>query len=632
MTSFKKTIVVMSLACFISTGLFFAFPRQAKAQFVVSNPDIMGVMVKESVGKSIDIVIMETASMALVNAMNYFFQKLAYDAAVWVAAGGSGQKPLFDNKSPGEYFKNVASNTFGTFIDDISKMTQSKLGFDLCQPSLSVLLKIKIGLLRGYGPPQEPTCNFQKFVDNWDEFTGSFATGEVLKNVGVMFEPGQNDLSYTFELNTAMLARQDEVKYEKALELSNNKGWQDVKDVITGRIKTPAAVVKETFSENYTKGPSGQIQITNNAFAQAIAAGGKQVLGSAISMFANTLLSQTMEKLMGGFFLGDLLDDEDAKDSVLTGGASSAGPAVGRRKAQEVYGGFIKPSIGEVTNYDPLIEFTTCPTKETEKSINNCVLDNSFASAIRLASQGAPISIDEAIKQGYLDGNKPLISSKDSRNEEKDCYQKGYCYSNLVKLRKARILPVGFELAAEVGAEQGAPPKLDTIVKAFNDCDPNTNARSSKYPYCHLIDPNWVLRLPATQCKAQVYGPTLISTEGPKRAQECADPITCISEDENGKCVGGWGYCTKEKNIWKIPADKCPEQYNTCMAYKPRTSKTNVTENYLKNTVRFDSCVASNAGCRPYSVSKNSGVWSGLIGDEIFFNKDVEKCESKNAG
>ncbi|MBU1180439.1 hypothetical protein KJ885_05855, partial [Patescibacteria group bacterium] len=47
---------------------------------------------------------------------------------------------------------------------------------------------------------------------------------------------------------------------------------------------------------------------------------------------------------------------------------------------------------------------------------------------------------------------------------------------------------------------------------------------------------------------------------------------------------------------------------------------------------RFDSCVASNAGCRPYSVSKNSGVWSGLIGDEIFFNKDVEKCESKNAG
>ena len=35
--------------------------------------------------------------------------------------------------------------------------------------------------------------------------------------------------------------------------------------------------------------------------------------------------------------------------------------------------------------------------------------------------------------------------------------------------------------------------------------------------------------------------------ESSNRYEECADPRQCIKEDENGKCIGGYGYCLREK-------------------------------------------------------------------------------------
>jgi len=627
---FKKIILLIILASFIGTGVFLAFPKPAKAQWVVSDPTKLAWDSAEKILNSLGIVLMEVGSVAIVNSINYFFQKIAYDTAVWVASGGSGQKPLFDGKSAGDYFKSVAQNSLGTFIGEISKYTQGTLGFDLCQPKFpSLLLKIQLGFLKPLNPPT-PTCNWSEISSNWESFISSTDSETVLKNVGFMFEPGQNTLSYSLELNNRALMQSEE-KYRQAfLERLSKGGWQDVTDVVTGKIKTPAELIKDSFKSNYQNAPEKQREASFTMFSQALAAGGKGVLTSAVSMFANTLLSQVMQNLMSGIFPGSLLDtDEVDWSKLVTGGSSASSPAssaVGRRAAQTVYSDLLKPKVTTVSNYDPLLEFTTCPSSDVEKQVNNCVLDDSFATAVRLASQGAPVTVAEAIKQKYLDGEKPLISSKDSQNGQSSCYQSGYCYGNLVKLRKARILPIGFELAAEASA--GSNWKLKDVVKGFNTCN-SSGDRDSGNPYCHLIDPNWVLRLPKTQCLAQVYGPTLISTEGAIRSQYCADPITCVSEDESGNCGGSWGYCTREKNIWRIQADKCPAYYNSCLTYKDRNNK---QADYVRNTVNFDSCKAGNTGCRPYFQNQKSGKWDNSSGSEIYFNKDIEKCDSANAG
>lgn len=615
------------MLCFISIGFFVAFPKSAKAQWVVANPTQYALEIQNKVEKTIGASIMQTGTIALVNALNYFVQKLAYDTATWIASAGSGQKPLFDGRSFGTYVSDIGKSAAMKFARETTDAAGlRKLGFDFCAPNLQLLAKVKIGFLKAIGPPEEPDCNWKQMVGNWEAFGSSFSTGEVLKNFGVMFEPGQSDLGFAFEFNNRALIEVASQQDSAAQERQASGGWQGVKDFISGKVTTPADVVRQSFGQSWIEGPNQMQTASWSAFQNALGQGAWQILPAALSSFTNTLLTTAFNRLQKGIFSPyDLVDTEEGAS--VYGGGSSVTAAVGRRKAQEVYSDLIKPRITSSNNYDPLIEFTVCPDKEDERQVNNCVLDDTFATAVRQASQGTPLTINDAIKAGYLDGNKPLISSKDSRNEQSDCYQKGYCYSNLVKLRKARILPVGFELAAEL-MSGGISDNLQKVVSGFNSCN-STGSRDDTHPYCHLVDPNWVLKLPKTQCQAKVYGPTLASSAGSLRAEICADPVTCISEDESGNCAGGFGYCTKEQNIWRVSADTCQEQFNSCLTYKARDNK---IYNYIKNTVNADSCAAENAGCRAYSTEQANGVWVNSSDSQIYLNKNAEKCDAVAAG
>jgi hypothetical protein len=628
----KKIILSITLLCFVSIGFLVAFPKAAEAQFLVSDPPleaaVVAANVKKEVKESIGAAILQTGTIALVNAANYFVQKIAYDMATWIASAGPGQKPLFDGRGFGDYVADVGKSAAMKFARETTDAAGlRKLGFDFCAPNLKLLAKVKVGFLKAIGPPEEPDCSWKQMVGNWEAFGSSFATGEVLKNFGAVFEPGQSDLGFAFEFNNRVLVEVATKEDNASKERQASGGWQSVKDFISGKVTTPSDQVKKSFEKSYQDNPADTQTASFSAFGNALGQGAYAILPAALSSFTNTLLSTAFKRLQSGIFSAyDLLgDDSDA--SIYGGDAGSATPAVGRRNAQAIYSDLIKPKILTSSNYDPLIEFTTCTDNEDEKQINNCVVDDSFAAAVRQANQGTPLSISEALKGGYIDGGKPLIASSDARNQKNNCYQEGYCYSNLVKLRKARILPVGFELAAEL-MSGGTSENLQKVVDNFYNCN-TSGGRDAEHPYCHLIDPNWVLKLPKTQCQARVYGPTLVSSAANFRAEICADPATCISEDESGNCVGGFGYCTKEKNIWKISAETCGEQYNTCLTYKSRDNK---PVNYIKNTVNFDSCFAENAGCRAYSANKKSGNWSGALGDAIYFNKDLEKCDASAAG
>jgi hypothetical protein len=616
----QKITVLIILVAMMSVTFLFAAPQPVRAQWVVETPSLTGWEFAKDVLRKIGSTVTQSFTITLLNAVHSFTVKLAKDVAVYVASGGGGQKPLFDGKSFGAYMADTGKETLTRSIVDFSDKTLGKYGFNVCAPNVGLIAKLKIGALGQFNdnlPP--PRCDWKQLTDNWSQFGGRISSGEVLKNFGLAFEPGQSELGFALEFNNKLLA-QKEGQFMIALnERVANGPWQDVKNIVNGRVETPASIVREYETLATTQIPANDLT-TNMQFAGfALQQGAYAVVPTIISAFSNTLLNELMKKAMEGLF-----KDSSGNAIVDQNDPSAATPAVGRRAAQEIYNDFIKPNFLTQTNYDPLIEFMSCPDKDAERQINNCVIDDRFSEAVRQASQGAPLTIAEAMQQGFLDGKKPFFSSQDAYNTDKNCYQTGYCYSNLVKLRKARIIPVGFELAADLPTK----PTLGQVVGGFNNCSA-TGGRDTNNPYCHLIDPNWVLRMPKMQCNAKVYGSTLISSGANFRAETCADEVSCLAEDGKGNCTGGYGYCTKEKNIWRIAGDECSAQYESCLSYTNRENKTN---GYLRNTVNFDSCNAQNTGCRAYSVKQQAGAWSKAMGNAVYLNKNAEVCDANAAG
>ncbi|MEK7083809.1 MAG: hypothetical protein AAB932_01090, partial [Patescibacteria group bacterium] len=80
-----------------------------------------------------------------------------------------------------------------------------------------------------------------------------------------------------------------------------------------------------------------------------------------------------------------------------------------------------------------------------------------------------------------------------------------------------------------------------------------------------------------------------------------------ICEDENGGCrTYGYGYCTKEKNLWSMPGDVCPAYYATCRTFFDAGNR---AVSYVARTIDFGECTADSAGCLAYSLEQVNGAW-----------------------
>ncbi|MBI5466237.1 MAG: hypothetical protein HY974_03035, partial [Candidatus Kerfeldbacteria bacterium] len=195
--------------------------------------------------------------------------------------------------------------------------------------------------------------------------------------------------------------------------------------------------------------------------------------------------------------------------------------------------------------------------------------------------------------------------------------------SDLKKLRRARIIPVGWELAASAfpgsTLQQVIGTKSQDYKDGFNSVggDGQCGTTDGSSPYCGLIDPNWVLRAPPEQCRIQAYG-QLLEPEGANRQKTCVDVQHCVAEREDGSCQA-WGYCTKEKNIWRFSGESCefPEgsgysPYATCKAF---TNSNGDELAYLTNSLSNysgygDSTCSGVIGCRWYGTSLDPNLTS----------------------
>jgi hypothetical protein len=591
--------------------------------------------------------LLASITTALINTVTYAADRLAYDAAVFIASGGDGDDPLFENRTVGEYFSDygasVAADALGQ-IDDSGILGN----FSLCEPTLpEVTLAFKFGLQGAFQRP-EPACDYKEVGENWTGFYTNIISSnyspfeknsQILTALADAYNPKENDFSVGIMLYTDVLSQAQQDASLSAQRQLFGGFFKDKTDFLTGRVETPAEVLQDNFRTSLEATDETKRQValqslgdSNVLFQIGIHAG---------SVFTNTLLSKFTEKLYSGLFGG--LDQTNINPFDVSSLASGNGA-----DAREMYRSFLTATVFSVENYSVLDDFGACPY--AGKGLYNCVADASLISAVARADGGTAVTIAEALEQGLLNSSWPLIPSSDTaRNQDIYCYTYGYCHGNLVKLRKARIISTGWELAAESAANSDSSPvTLGEVVDGFYDCN-KQNELDDNHPWCHLIDPNWVLKYPETQCKNQAYGQLLESSVSDQRKTECVDMPSCIDEDGNGNCTGGYGYCVREENVWNFRGEECPEYYGSCTTYENPSGD---EVNFLSNTTDASVCTADSAGCLWYNTQKDSADgatydWpdytlaadltaaeaeEDIYRNRMYFTASVEDCTADDAG
>lgn len=619
-------IVFFILVFVLQTGASFViFAPQAKAQAVVTDP---GRMTQEQVleaerraeeiafqtrtkvlDKIFDSLVL-SASISLKNILITATQSLSEQTTDYVMTGDWGQGPMWYDTT-WEYFQNqLLDYTLSSFLQNIQLAGPWNKSFNICDPSLDVKLQIVNSLsLGGHDIIDRPLpeCNWKKVKDNWIEFAqdlqDKFENPSVASFVMVdlwsdSLRKEQNDVGnfmMVTDLADAYMAEQEKAVTREREELD---GYRDRTDILrTTRQNPPGTTqqIEEARREQVLEMPSAEMQMAGDVVSS--------IPQAMVSAFVSSFVSKTFVSFLYNNITGGYVNK--ARDYVS---GSQLVDYAGQAKKKNYQLNKVNFSVS-VKEVDLLTEFTACPTG-VNANINNCVIDNDFARAIRSADTAEPLTVGEAIQQDKLNAQKPLIS--DDRDNTKSCFEEGYCYSNLVKLRKARILPIGWELASlQANTEEDT---LEYAIKHYDTCptdlsDMNTCPAGEDCRFCHLIDKDWVLKAPKTQCDAVGYGPLLVGDGAQDRYEYCADLTSCIKYDANGQCQA-YSYCAAEKNTWRLGGTECDGQYSSCLNLRDDDGK---NFSYLLNTVDYADCNADNVGCAKYSTWQESQT--GAVSD-----------------
>jgi len=546
--------------------------------------------------------LVEGAVSALVNGANYFLSKLAYEAAVALTSDCPGQVVCWDSKGFSEGLTDAWQGAVGEMVGTLSEEGGfSELGLNLCSPpSPDVSMNIQLGILNEVEPP-EPSCDFNAIAENWTNWSDQLTSEETLEAMMPAFEPGQGSLSVALEVLGHSYDASTEAAETAALKRlaeSGTGGFSDIIDPVSGRVLSPGSVVQKGFEKMETEKDEAPREAQQQMSAGQIAKGAVlSVVINTVQTFVQTFVSRLFNKFTSGILTAE--EAITAQPDIILSEEGLFRPP-GRSTARKALTRLLVSPPKDIGVIDPLLNFGVCPP--SGRRPDNCVADAQLINAVRVAG-ATPFTVRDALEQGYLHGDWPLVSSSDTgRDQDPFCYTFAYCESNLKKLRAARVIPIGWEIAAHDAPVGSASWRLKDVVAGFNDCN-DDGERDDDHPFCRLIDPDWVLKAPAAQCRAQSYGPHLVSPEIPQRQEQCVDTRTCLREDDMGNCVGGWGYCVREKNVWRFNGDSCPEYYNSCRTLNPVKGGSPV--NYLMNTIDYGTCNSDNVGCRQYATTLN---------------------------
>ncbi|MBU1029332.1 hypothetical protein KKE28_03960, partial [Patescibacteria group bacterium] len=160
------TLLLFVFALGISAPLLLANPKPAQAQFSVPISDTQTTIV--NIWDTLKDQFVGGAISALVNGANYFLSKLAYELAVSLTADCPGQVVCWDSKGFSEGLEEAWKGAVGEVVETLSTEGGfSAIGLNLCNPDLDLSMRLQLGLLDEAEPPEEPSCNFDSFLENW---------------------------------------------------------------------------------------------------------------------------------------------------------------------------------------------------------------------------------------------------------------------------------------------------------------------------------------------------------------------------------------------------------------------------------------------------------------------------------
>ncbi|MBU0661030.1 hypothetical protein KKG22_02510 [Patescibacteria group bacterium] len=550
---------------------------------------------------------------SLIHASSYFARKLAYDTANYVAHGGKGQSALVFQDGFGSYLEHEVYQSMADGLGELGK----PFGLNLCAvPDAQFNIFLQIGIPQLYpGSGPQPNCQWQDLKNGGifdpDAWTERYGTTEGLDRT---FSQTISVSNSSLGVALGAIAQVDRLREEKKesakAERLEGNGFKSLTSAIAGDVKTPAQIIKEETTALTAK-HQGTLSATQ--VAGIYGSGASQILPMAGSVFLNTLTTQLLSRVLTeGLFpeRGENKDGSGAGSDSLSD--FYAGTFTSRKKVERAFNFLFTtiPKIHTQKSFNVISELSICPDNP---GTNNCIIDNNLQQLLAQANVGEPLTIQEALDIGLL-GDNPLIPPTHiAHSDIEACQNDYYCYSNIQKLRKLRILPLGFEVAV-LNSDPDNPWTLQDVVYGFDDCiydenDPTKVIVSANKEFCHLINPNWIIMAPDARCEMEVPGPFLENSQIATRREECVDISTCLRKDDNGNCLD-FGYCTKEENVWRIDGDACPSEYNTCKTYVQ--SGTNKVASYLSRTVDSAECNEDSVGCRAYSAEKQGGEWVSL--------------------
>ncbi|MCX6796652.1 MAG: hypothetical protein NTW06_04115, partial [Candidatus Falkowbacteria bacterium] len=652
----KKILYSIFLLIFIGS-IFIAIPQPARAEIPVIAPTTDAILlgktikdtantVKEWTWRALVEQLQKMGAQAFSTALRSAMQKIAYDSATWLGSGGHGQKPMFITEGWGPYLNNIADDTAGTFIEEIGKTGISGVKFNLCEPNLSVKISVGLGLIE-YQRPSPPACTFSKMRDNWEQ---ALEDPQFLNKFQDMFNPTSNDLGYSLIMYQKMIEQKEKQTGLGVYGRLASGGWLNISPIIESGNSVAGSLVG-AHSSSYPQYAAAVATLPWTIAEEALGKDFGNSLVNATNVFLNqyflTLLRTKLSQIGRGApsytspYSGNYGGLTKAEANPSNGGIQAA-----KEKLKKI----IEPNFTEKADYNILVELTSCPNP-VKAGPTNCVISEKFSQAVQLKK-----TVGEAMKDGYLDPNG--IFGFTSNGQEPD-YKQGYPYRSMIILRKYRILPVGWELAAQYIKDKamnesgsGETLNLKDLVDCFDPSDDNYVGYAANW--CQgLVDPNWVLKAPQNYCKRQGAGPEILSSEVTTKTEEngdtsprkwnelmisrnetyCGDEQSCIKENKDGSCKL-YGYCIEDKRKWKFDSDSCDSIYNTCMTFS--NSQDNSSISYLQNTLDYANCSADNAGCQAYCEDYNYAssryTCTADAGNKIYLDRDVVECDASNEG
>ncbi|MCK5459711.1 hypothetical protein KAI52_01195 [Candidatus Parcubacteria bacterium] len=503
--------------------------------------------------------------------------------------------------------KDFGGPTAGSAGSRYSKGAAGSIVQFLCEPDFNVKMRLTADLAE-IQRPKKPKCTYSRASRNWDEFVND---PDFLTRFQGYWNPEENDIGIALTMHSDFLEKRKAGIDTAEKARKEGGGWKAITDA-AGNILTPGNVVYKMGTKPIDEGTKFEEVFTGDIIADAVAT------------FANTLMSKLINKWVMEGMAKLRGDDEDSDYNWLSGVDSSASRisaarvSQGAKAAKAKYSKIFQPDYKTGGAYSILSKLLMCPDPENAGP-TECVITQQFADAVQ-----QELTVQEALNQGYISGNFPFgFTSKDIE----PLYNQGYSYRNLVILRKYRIIPVGWELAARHIGNQTSDFRIYNIQEVISGFDDPAS------PFYKLIDPSWVLKAPELFCELEGIGEKIISEEVSQgididsdgdfddeydqkprvnimRDGYCADEQSCLKEDAKGNCLF-YGYCSEEKRVWDFQGDECDSYYNTCQSFaSPKGNEVF----YLKNTAEYGGCSEDSAGCEWHCASRNAGddAWACL--------------------